>query len=226
MPTVCELARSWGVSHQYVSMLVKKGCPKDSYLSAAAWRENHASTKLSTHPKRIAQFIGEEPQVDSSRVRQARRKNLQLKMERETPLPSDPIELILHRAIQVADGIWRLLQQAMSEGRDSKIQVRLSLYNRALDARLRMEELCRQEIEHRRNLIPMENVRRFACKALNVIISNLAALPEKAGPACNPEAPAQAIAVLKGECANIIVDARRSFPKEISEGIQWPEYPT
>src|SRR6266480_361089 len=99
MPTVCELGRRWGVRHQYVSKLVRNGCPIDSYPGAAAWRENYASAKLSTHPKRIAQFIGEEPQVDSSRVRRARWKNLHLKMEREMPLRSDPIELILHSEI-------------------------------------------------------------------------------------------------------------------------------
>ena len=119
-----------------------------------------------------------------------------------------------------------MLRAAIEEHRDSKIVARLAIYNKSLEGRLKAEEWYRSEFEHRRKLISMEYARLLVCKALNVIISNLVALPQKVGPVCNPEAAAHAIAILKEECANIIADARKSFPKEISEGIQWPEYPT
>jgi hypothetical protein len=135
------------------------------------------------------------------------------------------LEYALHCARLAEEMASALLREAIEEHRDSKILARLAIYNKSLEARLKAEKWYHEEIEHRQNLIRMEHAQLLVCKGLNVIISNLAALPEKVGPACNPEAPAQAIAVLKAECANIILDAKQSFPKEISEGIHWPEYP-
>jgi hypothetical protein len=138
-------------------------------------------------------------------------------------LPSGTLEYALHCARLAEEMASTLLREAIGEHRDSKIVARLAVYNKSLEGRLKAEEWYRSEVEHRRNLILMEGARLLACKGLNVIISNLVALPEKVGAACNPESPVQAIAILKPECTNIIVDAQNSFPKEISEGIRWPE---
>jgi hypothetical protein len=116
-----------------------------------------------------------------------------------------------------------LFRRAVEDGHDFKIIASLRIYTKALEATLRIEKCYHEEVEHRRNLISMEFARRLMCNGVNMIISNLAELPMKVGLACNPEAPAEAITVLEAECANIILDAKNGFSKEISEGMRWPK---
>jgi hypothetical protein len=115
-----------------------------------------------------------------------------------------------------------LLQQALEDGRESKIVAAFRNYNAAVDGRLKIEQRYRKEAEYRRHVIPMKEVRLLMCKAINVIVSRLVALPGKVGPVCNPEAPAHAIAVLRDECASVIEDIKRSCPKEFIDGVRWP----
>jgi hypothetical protein len=73
MPTVSEYARARGVSHQYISKLVKKGMPLTSFEAADQFREAHASSKPPTNPTRIARMIDEEPPVIHLAIRQNNR---------------------------------------------------------------------------------------------------------------------------------------------------------
>src|SRR5262245_38458505 len=66
MPTISEYARARGVSHQYISRLVKRGMPLGSFEAADLWREAHASSKPATNPTRIARMLQEENSSDSS----------------------------------------------------------------------------------------------------------------------------------------------------------------
>jgi hypothetical protein len=121
------------------------------------------------------------------------------------------------------EGAARILfQQALEERRESKIIAALRNYNAALDARLKIEQWSRKEADYRCHLIPMKAVCLLVCKALNVFVSKLVALPEKVGPACNSEAPAHAIAVLRDECTNLIADIKKSCPKEFVDAVLWP----
>jgi len=115
-----------------------------------------------------------------------------------------------------------LLQQALKEHQESKIVAAFRNYNAALDGRLKIEQWCRKEAECRRHLIPIQAVHELMCKVLNVFIAKLLNLPKKIGPACNPEAPAYAIGVLRHECAFIIADIKKSWPKEFDDGVVWP----
>jgi hypothetical protein len=91
-----------------------------------------------------------------------------------------------------------------------------------LDGRLKIEQWYRREIEYRRHLIPMETARRLACKGLNVVVSNVLALPEKVGPLSNLESPAHAIAILRDECTSVIADIKKSWPEQFLDDVVWP----
>jgi len=220
-PTQSEIARAWRTSRNYVHKCVhKRDCPTHSLEAANAWRDAYARQRPPTDPKQLQQLLEEE---DDLPKRPVYRKKLLRKKFNQPRLPSDSLEHAVDCSRLAEEMAAALLREAIEERRDSKIVTRLATYNKSLEGRLKAEKWYREEVEHRQNLIAMEDARLVACKGLNVIISNLVALPERVGPACNPEASAQAIAVLKAECANIIVDAQKSFPKEISEGIRWPE---
>ncbi len=60
MPTISEYARAHGVSHQYISKLVKKGMPLTTFEAADQFREAHANSKPPTNPTRIARTINEQ----------------------------------------------------------------------------------------------------------------------------------------------------------------------
>jgi hypothetical protein len=223
MPTQSEIARAWRTSRNYVHKCVhKRDCPTQSLEAANAWRDTYARQRPPTDVKQLQQLLDEDDDLPKGPV--CRKKLLHNKFN-EPRLPSGSLEYALHCARLAEEMASTLLREAIGEQRDSKIVARLAIYNKSLEGRLKAEKWYREEVEHRQNLIALEDARLLACKGLNIIISNLAALPEKVGPACNPQGPAQAIAVLKAECANIIADAKKSFPKEISEAIRWPEYP-
>ena len=115
-----------------------------------------------------------------------------------------------------------LFQQALQEPRESKIIAALRNYNAAVDGRLKIEHWYRKEIEYRRHLIYLETARQLACKGLNILLSNVLALPEKAGSLCNPGSPSHAIAILRDECVSIISDIKKSWPAEFDDGVVWP----
>jgi hypothetical protein len=39
---------------------------------------------------------------------------------------------------------------------------------------------------------------------------------------CNPETPAYAMAVLRDECTNVIVDIKKSWPEQFLDDVVWP----
>ena len=105
-----------------------------------------------------------------------------------------------------------MLQQALKERRESKIVAAFRNYNKAVEGRLKIHQWYHKEAEHRRHLVSIKEARLLMCKAINVVVPRLVALPEKVGSACNPDAPVHAIAVLRDECASIIADIEKSLP--------------
>src|ERR1041385_5157567 len=146
MPTAPEIARAWGVSPQYVHKLIKRGLPTDSFEAAKLWREAHASQRLPTHPKRLAQIVAEEKDDDSPEARSRRKQYLENRPTSDLPksISDDSLEGALFNAIQAAEEAYRLLSEAMIEGRDSKIGVRLSIHNKAVEARFKAEQQYRE----------------------------------------------------------------------------------
>jgi hypothetical protein len=210
MLTVSEYARARGVSHQYISKLTKKGMPLTSFEAADLWREAHASSKASTNSIRIAQVLDEEsgqPSIDRP-PRKRLSKNDVWDAERAS---ENTLANALMNARHAADEAWRLLREAMIEGRASKIQVFLSIHNKAVEARFGAETAYREELERQKILIPLAEAQSMTRKILGVIVSRLTALPQNVASRCNPTNPHVAMAVLEDECVAILKDAQQAI---------------
>ena len=224
MPTVSELGRTWRVSHQYVSKLAKKGMPLNSLEAASHWRASYASRRRPTDRKQLQLLEeNEDTAKDAGHAKgdTRTRKLLQNCLNRPQPHP-DSLEYPLESSRRIEHATHILFQQALKERRESKIIATLRNYNAALDARLKIEQWYRNEADYRRHLISMEEVRLLLCKAIKVSVSSLVAFPEKVGPTCNPEAPAQAMAVLRDECTSVIADIKKSWPEQFLDDVVWP----
>jgi hypothetical protein len=209
MPTISEYARARGVSHQYISRLVKKGMPLDSFESGDLWREAHASSKPPTNPTRIARMIGEEDSRYS--VSDARQGVSHERLTSVKHLCGNALERALMNVQHAADEAWRLLSEAMIEGRASKIQVVLSVHNKAVDALFAAESTYREELERRRILIPLAEAMDIARRGYELILQRLKVLPQNVASVCNPVDPARAITALEFECTAILTDAQKVY---------------
>jgi hypothetical protein len=206
--TLAEIANDWGVSKPYVHKCVKRGCPIDSFENARLWREAYASSKAPTNSQRIARQLGEkEPSsVPNRRVNG----NSGPKKNCRPNTPADRFANALDSTVQAQEEAWRLLQEAMIEGRDSKIMVRLTVHTRAVEARIRADVQHREELERQRVLIPLSEAKDLFRRGYDIILSRLRCLPQNVAPRCNPANPHLAIAILETECAEIIADARQA----------------
>jgi hypothetical protein len=211
MPTISEYARARGVSHQYISKLVKKGLPLDSFELADLWREAHASSKAPTNPRQIAKQLGEE-KTEASATARLRRKEYGPQDNEDTGSHSDdPLGGAFASAIEAQQEAWRLLEEAMVERKDSKILVRIAAHTRAIEALFKAAQSHREELQRRRILIPLSEAKDMARKGYEVIMSRLSALPQNMAPRCNPIDSNRAMTVLESECTAIIVDAQKVY---------------
>jgi hypothetical protein len=117
----------------------------------------------------------------------------------------------LRNSILAADEAWRLLNEAMLEGKDSKISIRLGVHNKAVEARIRAETMIREEQERRKILIPISKAQEMTRTAFTVIIKRLISLPQNIAPRCNPHDPAHALEILESECTGIIAAAQKAI---------------
>ncbi len=210
MLTISEYARALGVSHQYISKLVKKGMPLTCSEAADVWREVHASSKASTSPTRITRIMnenGSESSIDSQPRKRASKDKLG---HTESTSESELLDALIN-ARRAADEAWRLLRESMIEGRTSKIQMLLNIHNKAVEARFRAEIVYREELERRRVLIPLAEAMEMARSGLGVIISRLKALPQNVAARCSPTDANRAMTVLESECTAILTDAKRVY---------------
>jgi hypothetical protein len=191
MLTQAQIARAWGVSRAYINQLVKRGLPLDSFEDARLWRDAHARRRAPTDPVQLAKDEEVHPR---------------------TPADAEPasMEDTLANAIKASEEAYRLLSEAMLEGKDSKISVRLSVHNKAVEARIRAETMIREEQERRNILIPVAKAQEITRIAFEVIIKRLTALPQNIAPRCNPHDPAHALEILETECTGIISAAQKA----------------
>jgi hypothetical protein len=211
MITKADLARSWSVSHQYISRLVARGMPLTGHQDASDWRKANASSKPSNHPKRIAQYLSEEKDDDSPEARERRKAYFKDKPDRYRLPSENSLDGALANAIEANEESFRLLKEAMIEGRDNKIGVRLAVFNKALEGRFRAEEAYREEKERRSILIELSKAQDWARKAFDVILSRLATLPQNMASRVNPLNPHHAMDLLEAECTEILADAEQAF---------------
>jgi len=193
MLTQAAIARDWACSRAYVNQCVKRGCPTDSFENARLWRDAHARKRAPTDPVQLARL--EE---------KTHRKPL------GSNAPSQSMEDTLRNSCLAADEAWRLLNEAMLEGKDSKISVRLSVHNKAVENRIKAESMIREEQERRNILIPLSKAQEITRIAFEVIIKRLSALPQNIAPRCNPHDPTHALEILEIECSGIINAAQKA----------------
>ncbi len=211
MPTKADIARDWGTSPEYVIKCVKKGCPTDSFENARDWRKAHASSRPATSPVQIARQLAEEKDADSPAARKSQRKYFQNKPNGFRVPAENSLDDALRKAITASDEAFRLLAEAMLEDKDSKISVRLTVFNKAQEGLFKAETAYREEMERRRVLIPLAEAQNLARRGYDIILSRLRCLPQNVAPRCNPANPHLAIAILEIECVEIIADARRAY---------------
>ena len=211
MPTKADIARDWGTSPEYVIKCVKKGCPTDSFENARDWRKAHASSRPPASPVQIARQLAEEKDADSPAARKSQKKYFQNKPNGFRGPAENSLDDTLRKAITASDEAFRLLAEAMLEDKDSKISVRLTVFNKAQEGLFKAETAYREEMERRRVLIPLAEAQDLFRKGYDIILSRLRCLPQNVAPRCNPVNPHLAIAILETECVEIIADARRAY---------------
>ena len=113
-----------------------------------------------------------------------------------------------HRA---TDEAWRLLHEAMIEGRASKIQSLLSVFNKTIDGLFTAESAFREELERRRTLIPLAEAMEMTQRAFDVIVSRLKALPPNVMARSDPTNPHLVMTILEEECAAILEGAQQAL---------------
>jgi len=157
MPTVSEYARKRGVSHQYISKLVKKGLPLASYEAADQWIGVNASSKAPTNPKQIARMVGEDNNSSETHPRGEELPEHQIRKHSPTSLDS------LHDALEVAvfaqEQTFCLLTKAIAESTDPKIAVLFAKHNKALKIWLEADTRYREALKDLRNGRPGELIR-------------------------------------------------------------------
>ena len=121
------------------------------------------------------------------------------------------LERAITNAGRAADEAWRLLDEAIIEGRASKIQVLLSIHNKAVDGLFRTETAYREELQQRKVLISLAEAMDMARRGYDVILQRLKVLPQNVASLCNPADPAQAIAALEAECTAIVSGAQELY---------------
>jgi len=211
MPTKADIARDWGTSPEYVIKCVKKGCPTDSFENARDWRKAHASSRPPTSPVQIARQLAEEKDADSPAARKSQKKYFQNKPNGFRVPAENSLDDALRKAITASDEAFRLLAEAMLEDKDSKISVRLTVFNKAQEGLFKAETAYREEMERRRVLIPLAEAQDLTRRGYDIILSRLRCLPQNVAPRCNPANPHLAIAILETECVEIIADARQAY---------------
>jgi hypothetical protein len=101
------------------------------------------------------------------------------------------------------------LRRSLIEGKAQKIGAWISLHTRAVEARVKLESMVREELERQKVLIPMSEAETLARKVVGVIVSRLMALPQNAAPRCNSTNPDLVMTILEDECAAILKAAQQ-----------------
>ena len=185
--------------------------PLDSFEAAREFREAHASKRATTSPVQIARQLQEEKDEGSPKPRTRRKECSQRKLAQVHGQSDNSLDDALLAAIQASDEAFRLLGEAMIEGRDSVISARLSVHNKALETRFKAESAYREELGRRRILIALAEAKEIARRGYGVIIQRLNALPQNVAQRCNPADPARAITALECECTAILADAQKVY---------------
>jgi hypothetical protein len=103
------------------------------------------------------------------------------------------------------------LKRSLIEGKPQKIGAWISLHTRAVEARVKLESMVREELERQKVLIPMSEAQTLTRKVVGVIVSRLNALPQNVAARSNLTDPRMTMTILHEECAAILKDAQQAI---------------
>lgn len=199
MPSHRELARDWGCAKSYVDRCVKRGCSTESYEAARLWREaNTDRTRIS--PGRLetmakAGVSEKSPIGDAGKI----------------PNNDESLEDTLQGIKMAVHESRDELRRSLIEGKPQKIGAWISLHTRAVEARVKLESMVREELERQKVLIPISEAQTSTRKVVGVIVSGLNALPQNMAARCNPTNPDLVMTILEDECAAILKAAQQAL---------------
>jgi hypothetical protein len=196
MPSLREIARDWGVTRQTVQAAVKRGCPTDSFEAARFWRQANQKRAWRKPPQSLSAS-------DSDTVPE--------KIGPRGPIIEDVGDDMVIGSKEAVRQCWILLRKALIEGRTQAIGAWLSLYTRAVEARVKVESMVREEQERQKILVPLHEAQSITGKVVRIIVSRLNALPENLSARCDLTNPQMTMTVLEEECAAILRDAQQAL---------------
>lgn len=197
--SISAIAKDWGCARSYTQKCVKRGCPTKSYEAARLWREaNTDRTRIS--PRRLetmakAGVSEKSPMGDAGKI----------------PDNDESLEDTLQGIKMAVHESRDELRRSLIEGKPQKIGAWISLHTRAVEARVKLESMVREELERQKVLIPMDEAQTQARKVVGVIVARLMSLPQNVAPRCNLTNPDLVMTILEDECAAILKAAQQAL---------------
>lgn len=198
--SISAISRDWSCARSYVQRCVKRGCSTESLAAARLWRTTNQ--QRSRNP---AKQVFESTTSDSEELTQI------LSPSGRHAIPEDIGDDLVLGSKEAVRQSWRLLREALIEGKAQKIGAWLSIHTRAVEARVKAEAMVREEQERQRILVPLAEAKCIVGKALGVIVSRLNALPQNVAARCDLTNPQMTMTILEEECAMILNDARQAL---------------
>lgn len=195
MPSQADIARHLGISRERVGQLTQEGMPTNSIKAAERWREQRAKKRAPTNGTR--KFAGGK----KGRPRK----------KKAVPRTGDTLYDALQAAIFIQEEAFEMLQDSMHAGIDEQISVRLSVHNKAIEARYKAEEMYRAELERREILIPYTRAAEEFRRGFEFLINRLRRAPQSWASQCNRQAPLEAYTVLEREVNMLLAGAQKEY---------------
>ncbi len=127
------------------------------------------------------------------------------------PRTGDTLYDALQAAILVQEEAFEMLQDAMRDGEDATVSIRLSVHNKAIEARYKAEEMYRAELERRGMLVSWTAAAELFRRGFEVMMNRMRRLPQSMAQRCNPQNPLVSYTVLEAEMESIIATAQREY---------------
>jgi len=198
--SLAQIAKDWGTSRTYVHQCVAKGCPKTTLQEARIWRDQNARSKAPTDPAHVkVATLGNGPKIKKKAVFS------------ETVKTGDTLLDFLTEAVERAEVAHRLAKEAMVEEKDALIAARLSVANKASDQRMKAEVQYRQEMERRRDLIPLNSAQDMALRGFSKLLNSLQRLPQQIAQRLANRTALEISDTLTVEVNAIIADSRKAY---------------
>ena len=196
--TQTELGKKLGLTQPRVCQLIKLGMPTDSVPRARKWKAENSSRRAPTNKVVV--------EKDSDSGRGAGRP------KKPKPISStgDSLKDALNNAITVADAAFERYQYAAANNLSTTGQ-RLSEHNKAIDVRIRVETAYRQEMERRRELIPLVEAQDMSLRGFSKLLNSLNRLPQQIAQRLGMKTPIQIADIMATEVNAIIAEARKAY---------------